>query len=174
MQPNFPIEYPQFYTATIFEWKHILAYEKHKDIIIESLQFLVKDKRIILNGFVIMSNHIHLIWQPMFGSTPADIQASFMKFTAQQLKRSLMVNDVAMLEELKVNKYDRTYQIWKREPLSVELRTHEVFIQKLDYVHNNPVRAGLCIHPEDYHYSSARFYYDGNDEFKMLTHFSGN
>lgn len=174
MQPNFPIEYPQFYTATILEWKQVLANDKHKDIIIESLQFLVKDKRIILNAFVIMRNHIHLIWQPKSGFTLSDIQASFMKYTAHQLKRSLSNNDSAMLEELKVNKYDRTYQIWKREPLGVELRTHEVFMQKLDYIHNNPVRAGLCINPEDYHYSSARFYYEGSDVFKMLTHFSGN
>jgi REP element-mobilizing transposase RayT len=174
MQPNFPVEYPQFYTATILEWKHLLADDKHKDIIVESLQFLVNDKRIILNAFVIMSNHIHLIWQPMFGFTPSDIQASFMKYTAQQLKRSLIKRDVGVLAEFQVNKYDRTYQFWKRETLSVELRMHAVFIQKLEYVHYNPVRAGLCIHPEDYHYSSARFYYDGTDQFKMLTHFSGN
>ena len=121
-----------------------------------------------------MSNHIHVIWQPMFGFTPSDVQASFMKYTAQQLKRSLGNNDANMLAELKVNKYDRTYQIWKREPLSVELRTHAVFMQKLDYIHYNLVRAGLCINPEDYHYSSAKFYYDGIDHFKMLTHFSGN
>ena len=174
MQSNFPIEYPQFYTATILEWKHLLASDIHKNIIVESLQFLVREKRIILNAFVVMSNHIHLIWQPMFGFTPKDIQASFMKYTAKQLKHSLLVNDLPMLEELKVNKYDRNYQIWKREPLSVELRTHNVFIQKLDYIHNNPVRAGLCHLPEAYHYSSARFYFDGKDEFKMLTHFSGN
>ena len=174
MAPNFPIEFPQFYTATIFGWKHVLASDKHKDIIVESLRFLVKEKRIILNGFVIMSNHIHLIWQPTFGFTPADIQASFMKYTAHQLKRSLAINDSARLEELKVNKYDRAYQVWKREPLSVELRTHEVFMQKLEYTHYNPVWAGLCIKPEDYYYSSAGFYYDGTDEFKMLTHFSGN
>ncbi len=152
----------------------MLADDKHKDIIVDSLQYLVNDKRIILNAFVIMSNHIHLIWQPTFGFTPSDIQASFMKYTALQLKRSLIISDSAMLAELKVNKYDRNYQIWKREPLNIELRTHEVFIQKLNYIHYNPVRAGLCINTEDYYYSSARFYYDGTDEFKMLTHFSGN
>lgn len=79
-----------------------------------------------------------------------------------------------MLAEFQVNKYDRTYQLWKREPQSVELKTHAVFIQKLGYIHYNPVRAGMCVNPEDYHYSSARFYYDGTDHFKMLTHFSGN
>jgi len=174
MQPNFPIEYPQFYTATILEWKHLLAEDKHKDIIIESLQFLAKEKRIVLNAFVIMSNHIHLIWQPMFGYTLSDIQSSFMKYTAQQFKRSLINSNSEILEDFKKNKYDRSYQFWKREPLSVELRTHAVFIQKLEYVHYNAVKAGLCIYPEEYYYSSAKFYYGGTDDFKMLTHFSGN
>jgi putative transposase len=174
MQPNYPIEYPQFYTATIFEWKHVLADNRHKDIIVESLQFLVNDKRIILNAFVIMSNHIHVIWQPLFGFTPSDVQASFMKYTAKKLKNSLEINDPKMLAELKVNNYDRTYQVWKREPLSIELRTGAVFMQKLEYIHFNPVRAGLCINPEDYYYSSAGFYYNGKDQFKMLTNFAGN
>jgi len=174
MQPKFAIEYPQFYTATILEWKHLLTNDKHKDIVIESLQFLVKEKRIVVNAFVIMSNHIHLIWQPMFGFTLTDIQSSFMKNTARQLKHSLSKNDTGMLAEFKVNKYDRTYQIWKREPLTIELRTHEVFMQKLEYIHYNPVRAGLCINPEDYLYSSAKFYYGGIDDFGILTHFSGN
>ena len=174
MQPNFSIEYPQFYTATILEWKHLLAEDKHKDIIIESLQFLVKEKRIVLNAFVVMSNHIHLIWQPMFGYTLFDIQSSFMKYTAQQFKSSLMNSNSQILDDFKKNKYDRSYQFWKREPLSVELRTHVVFIQKLEYIHYNPVKAGLCINPEEYYYSSAKFYYGGTDDFKMLTHFSGN
>lgn len=174
MQPNFPIEYPQFYTATILEWKPLLAEDKHKEIIVNSLQFLVTQNRIILHAFVIMSNHIHLIWQPTFAYSLTDIQSSFMKYTAQQLKHSLNENDKTMLEEFKVNKYDRAYQIWKREPLSVELRTHDVFIQKLEYIHYNPVKGGLCTHPEDYHYSSASFYYGGVDTFNMLTHFSGS
>lgn len=109
MQPNFPIEYPQFYTATILEWKPLLAEDKHKEIIVNSLQFLVTQNRIILHAFVIMSNHIHLIWQPTFAYSLTDIQSSFMKYTAQQLKHSLNENDKTMLEEFKVNKYDRAY-----------------------------------------------------------------
>jgi len=49
-----------------------------------------------------------------------------------------------------------------------------VFEQKLNYIHYNPVSAGMCANPEDYYYSSARFYYDGIDSFGMLTHYSGN
>ncbi|HWH64352.1 MAG TPA: transposase [Ginsengibacter sp.] len=151
-----------------------LANNEYKDIIIESLQFLVNKKRIELNAFVIMNNHIHIIWQALQNFTPSQIQASFMKFTAQQLKRSFMKNDIELLESLKVNKYDREYQIWKREPLSIELLNQAMFIQKLEYIHYNPVRAGLCELPEDYHYSSARFYHDGSNSFNMLTHFTGN
>ncbi|MEI9956202.1 MAG: hypothetical protein WDM90_07855 [Ferruginibacter sp.] len=53
-----------------------------------------------------MSNHIHLIWQPTFAFTLFDIQSSFMKHTAKQLKLSLSKEDNAALDEYKVNKYD--------------------------------------------------------------------
>ncbi len=174
MEKPFPIYSPQFFTATIHEWQHALADDKHKDIIIDSLNFLVTKKRIELNAFVIMSNHIHLIWQPLFGHTPSSIQASFMKYTAQQLKRSLIKNNENALAGFKVSKYDRVYQLWKREPLSIELISQDLFNQKLEYIHYNAVSAGLCEKPEDYYYSSAKFYFDGTNSFEMLTHFSGN
>ena len=78
-----------------------------------------------------------------------------------------------MAEEYKVNKHDRTYQIWKREPLSIELFTEKVFLQKLEYIHQNPVAAGLVSLPEKY-YSSAKFYEFGIDDFNIITHCSGN
>ena len=121
-----------------------------------------------------MSNHIHLIWQPLPGFTSSNIQSSFMKFTAQQLKCSLIKNNIEALSVFKVNKYDREYQIWKREPLSIELISEYLFKQKLEYIHYNPVKAGLCQLPEDYHFSSAKFYEYGIDCFGMLKHYSGN
>ena len=174
MKPEYRVHAAQYFTATIYEWQNVLAKDNHKDIIIDSLQFLVNDKRIELNAFVIMSNHIHLIWQALTGFTPSAIQASFMKYTAQQIKRSLIKNKPDILETFKVNKYDREYQIWKREPLGIELLNESMLKQKLEYIHCNPVRAGLCTVPEDYYYSSAKFYLDGTNSFEMLTHFSGN
>jgi putative transposase len=147
MKTNFPIEYPHFFTATMVDWKYLLNDDKHKEIIVQSLQFLVNNNRITLNAFVIMSNHIHLIWQSKFGFSIKDIQASFMKYTANQFRLSLISNQVQMLDEWKVNKYDRNQQFWKWEPLCIELRTHDVFVQKLDYIHYNPFKAGLCIYP---------------------------
>ena len=174
VKTTYPEYWPQFYTATIYKWQRVLSEDKYKDIIIDSLKFMIKDKRVILYAFVIMNNHIHLIWQPMFGYSPSTIQFSFMKYTAQQLKRLLERDNPQVLEGFKVNKHDRHYQIWKREALSIELRTPAVFDQKLEYIHFNPVKSCLCANPEEYHYSSAKFYFDGTDCFNMLTHYSGN
>jgi len=52
-----------FYTATIIGWKHLLKPDKYKDVIIDSLKYLIKIKKIVVYGFVIMPNHIHLIWE---------------------------------------------------------------------------------------------------------------
>jgi len=174
MESSYPADWPQFYTASVYKWLHLLSDNNHKEIIINSLKFMVAERRVTLYTFVIMSNHIHLIWQPAFGLTLPEIQLSFMKYTAQQLKRSMEINGHRMMDSFLVNKEDRTYQIWKRRPLSIELRTAAVFDQKLVYIHYNPVKAGLCINPEDYYYSSAGFYFNGKDSFGILTHYSGN
>ena len=169
----YPTEWAQYFTASIRNWMPLLASDKYKRVITDCLHFLVEDKRIELNAFVVMDNHIHLIWQPLPGQSLSSIQLSFMKFTAQQIKFALANDSPALLEQCKVNKTDREYQIWKRKPLSIELSTEKVFLQKLDYIHCNPVKSGICIYSGDYHFSSASFYEQGIDHFNMLTHYMG-
>jgi REP element-mobilizing transposase RayT len=169
----YPTEWPQYFTATIKDWLPLLNTDKYKNIIINSLYFMVENKRIELNAFVVMNNHIHLIWQPLPGHSLFSIQLSFMKFTAQQIKFALIKDSNPILEKCRVNKKDRTFQIWKRNPLSVELSSQKVFLQKMEYIHYNPVEAGLTSYPEVYHYSSAAFYETGVDHFNMLTHYMG-
>jgi len=77
----------------------------------------------------------------------------------------------ALLTELFVNMKDRKYQIWQRNSLSIPLLTRNMFCQKLDYIHNNPVRAGLCKYPEAYKYSSARFYEMNESDWDFLVHY---
>jgi putative transposase len=169
---SYPEHWPQFYTATVLEWKPLLQPDKYKDIIIGSLQYLVKEKRIVLNAFVIMNNHIHLIWQALKRESPATIQFSFMKYTAQQIKFDLQSNHPDILSEYRVDAKDRAYQFWERNSLGIDLYTPEVFRQKLDYIHYNPVKAGLCKLPEEYKYSSSKFYETSVDDFCMLTHYN--
>lgn len=164
-------EHAHFFTATNLEWKKLLAKEKYKDIVIESMRFLVNDKRVIIYGFVIMDNHIHIIWQLQPNKKRDAVQRDFLKYTAQQIKKDMRVYHPDELIRFRVNAKDRQYQFWERNPLSVEIWAETVLIQKLNYIHENPVRAGLCRYPEEYKYSSALLYHTGIDDWGFLTHF---
>jgi len=160
---------PQFYTATILHWKKLLKPDKYKIAIIESLQYLVNKERVILHGYVIMDNHIHFIWKPTPLYSLKHTQLCFMKFTAQRIKRDLELYHTNLLQHFLVAKKDRAYQFWQRNPLCVDLYSEHIIKQKLNYIHNNPVKAGLCEIDDDYRFSSARFYKEKSDEFKFLT-----
>ena len=161
-------EWPAFFTATCLNWIYILEHEHCKQIIISSLKYLVDTDRISLYAYVIMNNHIHLIWQMKPGFKPHVIQHSFMKYTAQMIKYFLQSEDPGLLKKLLVNARDRKYQVWERNPLTVELFTSKVYHQKMTYIHNNPVKASLCMFPGDYRYSSARYYESGYDEVGLF------
>ena len=57
-------EWPQFFTATIQEWKHLLKEDQYKNIINNSLTFLVAEDNVTINSFFIMPNHLHITWVP--------------------------------------------------------------------------------------------------------------
>ena len=101
------------------------------------------------------------------------MQRDFLKFTAQQIKQDLEVNHPAILPHFEVNLKDRKYQFWERNPLSVDLYSRKVVYQKLVYMHNNPLQDKwqLVERPEDYWFSSYRFYDVGVDDFGFLTHY---
>lgn len=165
--------HPQFFTATILQWKPLLKNDSYKDIIINSLLHLKKAGSIKVYALVIMPNHIHLIWQIQDGYK--NVQLRLLKFTAQQFKFRLIDTSDTFLKSFEVNAKDRQYQFWERNSLSVDLWTPAVFMQKLDYIHNNPLQEKwrLVELPEDYKYSSAKFYYTGEDEFNLLDHYNG-
>jgi putative transposase len=94
-----------------------------------------------------------------------------MKYTAQMIIKDLRNNHQAVLDKFLVKASDRKYQVWERNSLSVSLWTQAVFKQKLDYIHANPVVAGLCQFPENYKYSSAKFYESGDTEWSFISHY---
>ena len=125
---------------------------------------------VVIYAFVIMPNHFHLIWQIQDGYDRDLIQMRFLKFTAQQIKFRLKDSSIMFLEEFLVNLKDRKYQFWQRSALSVDLWSDAVFMQKLEYIHNNPIQLKwkLAELPEHYRFSSANFYYCGEDEFNLV------
>jgi putative transposase len=166
-------EHAEFVTITCLEWKHILMEDRFKDIIIDSPSFFSEGKAVTIYGFVIMSNHFHLIWQMLGDNKREDVQRDFLKFTGQQILKHLRNEQSSLQKELLVDAKDRKYQVWERNSLGIQLWSPEVFLQKLDYIHNNPVKAGLCEHPEDYKYSSARFYENNEKDWDFLEHHEG-
>jgi REP element-mobilizing transposase RayT len=146
-----------------------------KEIVIESMRFLVKDGRVTIFGLVIMPNHLHLIGQIQDKHERHKVQQSFLKYTAQQIKFRMIDTGDERLKDYKVKASDREYQFWERNPLSIDLWSRQVFMQKLNYMHNNPTQAHwkLCRFPEEYEYSSFRFYEFGDNKFEFLCHYEG-
>lgn len=162
---------PQFFTATIVKWYHLLKPDKYKDIITESMRFLVQNNRVNIYAFVLMPNHIHLIWSTQDKHQYKDVQRDFLKFTAQQIKFDLLKFHPKVLDKFKSSRKDRKYQLWQNRPLSIPVYTEKVFQQKINYIHNNPIQPKwqLSERTQDYKYSSASFYEEGQESWDFIT-----
>ena len=160
-----------FSTATILNWHPLLQDDENKNILISSLQLLTKQELLSVYAYVIMPNHIHIIWSENEHDRKESVQASFFKFTAHQFLQKLRKENQNQLKLFLVNKSDRKYQFWKRNTLSIEIYSRKIFDQKLNYIHNNPLKSKWKIvdDPIKYKYSSASFYELGKDEFGILT-----
>ena len=151
--------FPELITITCYDWLPLIKRTEEKEIIINSLRYLCQQKKIRIYAFVLMDNHFHLIWRIRQGYKYSDVQRDFLKHTAKQIIKNIQAaEDKNTLEKIAVNLKDRKFQIWQRNSLSIELRSKKVFDQKLKYIHNNLIKAKLCILEEDYKYSSSRHY----------------
>ena len=162
----------EFFTATCLNWQPLLQEESRKEVIIKSLKFLVDDNRIWLYAFVIMPNHIHLLWRKQESWRNKSVQQMFLKYTAQQIKFQMIDNKrFSELSSYVSTQGDRNYHFWERRPFKATMYNRQVASQKVDYIHQNPIKAGLCEMPEDYKYSSYEFYEFNIDRWDMLTYY---
>lgn len=99
----------EFLTATIYNWIHLLATDNFKNILLDSFQWLVKNKKCSINAFVLMPNHIHLLWKISDGFEREDVEGAFFSFTAHEFKRHLKKTNPVHLEKHLVNNSDREY-----------------------------------------------------------------
>ena len=86
MKQQYAQDWPQFLTATIQEWKHLLKEDKYKNVIVNFLKFLVVIENVTINGFVITPNHLHIIWKAKGNNNLQKIQNSFIKHTLKEFK----------------------------------------------------------------------------------------
>jgi REP element-mobilizing transposase RayT len=101
-------------------------------------------QRYRLLAWVVMPNHVHVLFQPMNGWTVAKIVASWKKFTARKI-----CDDQRALGKTP------TDPIWHREYWDRFIRDQTHLIQAIDYIHQNPVKAGLVSSPQTWPWSSA-------------------
>jgi putative transposase len=115
-----------------------------------------------------MPNHIHLIWKQIATNGKETAQGSFLKYTAHEFLKGLKAKG----ENYKyaVQAANKKHEVWQRDSLSIEIYSKAVAIQKLNYIHFNPVKGKWTLAKDDldYYYSSARFYDNGIDEFGFL------
>jgi REP element-mobilizing transposase RayT len=160
---------PHFITATVVDWVDVFSRKNYKDCIIESLDCCIKSKGMILYGFVIMSNHIHLIIQSE-ESKLSDLIRDFKKFTAKTILNKIESGSESradwMLKRFefacKSHTRNEKYQFWQYGSHPEEIFSEKFMWSKLDYIHMNPKRAGIVSKASHYRYSSASNYV--NDE----------
>lgn len=162
-----------FYTATINHWYALIRHYNFYEIIIESLSWLHHKQLIRVYGFVIMPNHIHLIWQMLQKNGRESPAASLMKYTAHRFEKHLLKENPVDLNRYKVNWRSRKYNFWQPEPYWFLLFKEQTIVQKLNYIHKNPVQKkwNLVNDPVDYPYSSLWFYETGESRFDFLHHY---
>ena len=155
-----------FLTLTVVGWIDVFTRKNFKMIIIDSLQYCQKHKGLVLFGFCLMSNHIHLIARTESGFALSDILRDFKKYTSKEIIRQIQDEPESrrdwMLEYFRKAgrniKGIKEYKFWQNGNHAEEISSNNFFDEKLDYIHNNPVKELIVGKPEDYFFSSARNY----------------
>ena len=114
-------------------------------------------KRFLLFAYVIMLDHIHLLTSRP--ATTSDVLRVLKGLTARRVIDYLKENKHSRsLAKLQHQERDRNYRysLWQTEKNVLPIFSENMFMEKLNYIHQNPVRAGLVERAIDYHWSSAR------------------
>jgi len=154
-----------YLTFQVVDWVDIFTRQVYRDLVVESFRYCIENKGLDLFAFVIMSNHIHLIAQSTNGKLSETVR-DFKKFTSKRIIEIILEipesRKIWMLDRFSFNARqhlrNKTYQVWTHENHAEHLYSPDFIREKLDYIHNNPVRAGWVEKPEDYLFSSARYY----------------
>lgn len=160
-----------FLTMTVVEWIDVFTRLNHKLTIVDSLKFCQKHKGLEIYAWCLMSNHLHMIAAVKEDSdfTLSDVLRDFKKFTSKQIINNIQdepesrrdwLLDKFAFEGRKDSKITN-YKFWQDGNEAKEIHTHDFLMQKLNYIHNNPVKEMIVSEPQEYLFSSAIDYASG-------------
>ena len=153
-----------FITTTAANRAYYFSPDKHKQIILDSLNYMRFQRWFRLYAFVIMPNHIHLLVRILSPYTLSTIMRDFKKYTSKQIICWCEVEDnhkmLDSFEEAAESTQKQKYKVWEEGFDAREIFSLDFLIQKFEYIHQNPCQKhwGLVEKQEDYHWSSACFY----------------
>jgi len=164
---------PHFITFAVVDWVDVFTRKAYRDIVLDSIRFCQKEKGLLLHSWCIMSNHVHLIASAK-NENPSDVLRDFKKFTSKEIIKAIENNkqesrreclpagQAGMLQIFRkageTNSRNKEYQFWRQDNQPMELYSGAFIFQKMNYIHQNPVEAGIVEKVEDYLYSSAKDY----------------
>lgn len=152
----------QFYflTSSIVHWMPIFIEHRLFSLVTENLAYCTENKDLTIHGYVIMPNHIHLL---VNSSNLSNIMRDFKSFTSKQITDQLKKENRSF--QLKIfrsaaeqDDKSEDYRIWQQGFYPIGIESESFHKQKLNYIHNNPVKKGFVTKPEYWFYSSARNY----------------
>ena len=159
--------YAHFVTFTVVNWIDVFTRDEYRTVMIDSLNYCIRNKGLKVHAFCIMTNHVHLIISSSSGTGLAFIVRDLKKFTSYKLLDAIKKNSFESKKEWMLWMFERAgsknaqnerYQFWQNGYHPVELCNERMVKQRLNYLHENPVRAGFVLSAEEYKYSSARNY----------------
>lgn len=156
-----------FVSFAVVDWIDVFTRNEYKDILIESLDFCQREKGMEIFAWCIMTNHVHLVFRSIKGEKPELLLGDFKRFTSKAVVSAIKESPVESRKEWLLDRFRQkgaessnvtNNQFWQHNNKPIELWSNKVIFEKISYIHNNPVEAGLVFYPQDYVYSSARDY----------------
>jgi putative transposase len=172
MSSKYHISNPEgiyFITFATVQWVDVLTRPHYKEILVESLRYCQEKKGLDLYAWCLMTNHVHLIASARETYNLSDLLRDLKKHTAKKLVAAIQNPEESRRNWLlwifraagEQNTNNQNYQIWQQDNHPIELSTNTMVAHRLEYLHKNPVKAGLVFEPEHYVYSSAIDYAGG-------------
>ena len=157
-----------FTTSTVVDWMDIFTRPVYKHIIIDSLKYCQAEKGINIYAWVLMTNHLHMIIDVDHENNDIGVFfRDFKKYTSKKIVDTVLNNPQESRKEWIINRCryrgianakNKDYQLWEKDNHIEVIWSYDLYIQKLMYIHMNPVVQEIVEKPENYLYSSARDY----------------